>query len=209
MKAYLYYFAQFSPEVKYRLPGSKTPRGGSVRKRAQLPTQSVQPTLHILLLCTHAACQTCFYFMRPPASWHPAFFANSDPHPLPPLPCHSYKLPDIGYEVSTNYSPLALSHLLLLSLSPGPVDLHSFDPVNMSWTQLSSTNGDPPSWRMFHGFTSLGGKLYVHGGWGPYNGGNDGKGWLGGRDDWQAFPWERVSTSDSVIPCSVLKKSAN
>ena len=44
-------------------------------------------------------------------------------------------------------------------------DLHVFDPVAMAWTDLSDANpGTPPTARFGHGFTSAGGKLYVHGG---------------------------------------------
>ena len=44
-------------------------------------------------------------------------------------------------------------------------DLHSFDPVNMTWTLLSAAEDSTrPSARAWHGFTSAGGKLYVHGG---------------------------------------------
>jgi hypothetical protein len=45
-------------------------------------------------------------------------------------------------------------------------DLYCFDPANMTWTLLSAaTNGAAlPSARYSHGFTSAGGKLYVHGG---------------------------------------------
>ena len=44
-------------------------------------------------------------------------------------------------------------------------DLHVFDPAKMTWTDLSAAiNGPRPSARSFHGFTSAGGKLYVHGG---------------------------------------------
>ena len=44
-------------------------------------------------------------------------------------------------------------------------DLHVFDPVNEVWTSLSAAaSGIPPTARAFHGFTSAGGKLYVHGG---------------------------------------------
>ena len=44
-------------------------------------------------------------------------------------------------------------------------DLYAYDPASMAWTNLSATaSGAPPSPRAFHGFTSAGGKLYVHGG---------------------------------------------
>ena len=44
-------------------------------------------------------------------------------------------------------------------------DLYSFDPVSMIWTRLTAVNDNTrPSARDRHGFTSAGGKLYVHGG---------------------------------------------
>jgi hypothetical protein len=44
-------------------------------------------------------------------------------------------------------------------------DMHSFDPVDMTWTLLSATEDSiQPSARAKHGFASAGGKLYVHGG---------------------------------------------
>jgi hypothetical protein len=46
-------------------------------------------------------------------------------------------------------------------------DMYSFDLANMTsgWALLSATahDGRPPS-RFCHGFTSAGGKLYLHGG---------------------------------------------
>jgi hypothetical protein len=46
-------------------------------------------------------------------------------------------------------------------------DLHVYDPAGGAWTDLSAAlSGTPPSPRSSHGFTSAGGKLYVHGGWG-------------------------------------------
>ncbi len=57
-------------------------------------------------------------------------------------------------------------------------DLYSFDPATMTWTQLSPAHDAPrPSARYDHGFTSAGGRLYVHGGYdGPIyvHGGYDG-----------------------------------
>ncbi len=47
-------------------------------------------------------------------------------------------------------------------------DLHSLDPANMTWTKLSAARGSPPAARAGHGFTSAGGKLYVHGGYGNF-----------------------------------------
>ncbi len=44
-------------------------------------------------------------------------------------------------------------------------DLHVYDPVTMTWTELSATaSGTPPAARCKHGFAAAGGKLYVHGG---------------------------------------------
>jgi hypothetical protein len=52
------------------------------------------------------------------------------------------------------------------SLSAGYLDdLHVFDTTAMNWTRLSFALDAPrPSARYGHGFTSAGGKLYVHGG---------------------------------------------
>ena len=48
-------------------------------------------------------------------------------------------------------------------------DLHAFDPATMNWTLLSAALDAPrPLARVGHGFTSAGGKLYVHGGY-SYN----------------------------------------
>ncbi len=45
-------------------------------------------------------------------------------------------------------------------------DLHSFDPATMTWTLLFAADdtGGRPSARTRHGFTSAGGRIYVHGG---------------------------------------------
>ncbi len=63
--------------------------------------------------------------------------------------------------------------LLCSLLSAGFLDdLHSFDPATMTWTLLSAANDTRrPSARADHGFTSAGGLLYVHGGFG-HNEGN-------------------------------------
>jgi hypothetical protein len=46
-------------------------------------------------------------------------------------------------------------------------DLHVYDPAAGAWTDLSAAlRGTPPSPRIYHGFTSAGGKLYMHGGLG-------------------------------------------
>jgi N-acetylneuraminic acid mutarotase len=45
-------------------------------------------------------------------------------------------------------------------------DLYSFDPTTQVWTDLSiAIKGTPPKARECHGFTSAGGKIYVHGGY--------------------------------------------
>ena len=51
------------------------------------------------------------------------------------------------------------------SCAGGLNDLHVYDPAAGAWTDLSAAlSGTPPSRRRLHGFTSAGGKLYVHGG---------------------------------------------
>ncbi len=47
-------------------------------------------------------------------------------------------------------------------------DFRVYNPASMTWFDLSShALGTPPIARYGHGFTSAGGKLYVHGGgWG-------------------------------------------
>jgi len=78
------------------------------------------------------------------------------------LACHSHVLPVTGYVPVT-------PHALPLPSCPAGdsfQDLHVFDPATMAWTDLSAaTSGTPPSARGGHGFTSAGGKLYVHGGY--------------------------------------------
>jgi hypothetical protein len=54
-------------------------------------------------------------------------------------------------------------------------DLHVYDPAVGAWTDLSAAR--PPSPRYHHGFTSAGGKLYVHGGNGIIGEGGAGRGW--------------------------------
>jgi hypothetical protein len=50
-----------------------------------------------------------------------------------------------------------------------------YDPAAGAWTDLSAAlSGTPPSLRTNNGFTSAGGKLYVHGGYG--DGGEGGAG---------------------------------
>jgi hypothetical protein len=58
---------------------------------------------------------------------------------------------------------------MLLPTWPGSAldDLFSFDIASMTWTQLYATDGSArPGIRRWHGFTSAGGKLYLHGGYG-------------------------------------------
>jgi hypothetical protein len=71
---------------------------------------------------------------------------------------------------------LTISPLLLPW--PGYLDdLYSYEPTNMTWTRIYAApgGGSPPLGRACHGFTSAGGKLYVHGGegqsgnWNIYN----------------------------------------
>jgi hypothetical protein len=55
----------------------------------------------------------------------------------------------------------------LLPKLPGNLgDLNSFDPASMTWALLSAATGSdpPPAVRHSHGFSSTGGKLYVHSG---------------------------------------------
>ncbi len=55
-------------------------------------------------------------------------------------------------------------------------DLHEFDPATMTWTLLSAANDTGcPSARYDHGFTSAGGRLYVHGGYGINGWGDEGE----------------------------------
>jgi hypothetical protein len=71
-------------------------------------------------------------------------------------------------------SPKSITTTLLPSLYPihsfadvQHNDLNVYDPDAGAWTDLSAAiSGTPPSPRDDHGFTSAGGKLYVHGGYG-------------------------------------------
>ena len=91
----------------------------------------------------------------------------------PCVPC----APVPALESSEAYSPSSPNSVTrLLSTSPplpflsaGTLlqDLLVYDPAAMAWTDLSAAaSGTPPSAREGHGFTSAGGKLYVHGGFG-------------------------------------------
>jgi hypothetical protein len=71
-----------------------------------------------------------------------------------------------GCRATTPIPPRAVDH----PSTPSAVlldDLHAFDPATMNWTLLSAALDVPrPFARYGHGFTSAGGKLYVHGGFG-------------------------------------------
>ena len=78
----------------------------------------------------------------------------------------------------TGHSPSLLGVYTLLSPHTAHLlnDLHEYDPATRAWTDLSAAiSGTPPSPRGLHGFTSAGGKLYVHGGLG-----DNGMCWSGG-----------------------------
>jgi hypothetical protein len=69
--------------------------------------------------------------------------------------------------MSTYYARLSNVTPALPPLSPGYFnDLYSYDPSSLTWTPLSASPGGapPPAPRRYHGFTSVLGKLYVHGG---------------------------------------------
>ncbi len=96
-----------------------------------------------------------------------------DPAPLtlllPPghAPCSFPLFPPAPHarRPSTHSAPFPPSSS---SLSAGVLgDLHSFDPATMIWMLLSAAHDAPrPTARSLHGFTSAGGRLYVHGGYG-------------------------------------------
>jgi hypothetical protein len=45
-------------------------------------------------------------------------------------------------------------------------DLHAFDPLTLTWAELSAgAAGTPPSARLGHGLAALGGRIYVHAGY--------------------------------------------
>ena len=75
----------------------------------------------------------------------------------------------LSRKISPQRTSLCLPHQAhhhLPHLPPSPEnlgDLHSFDLATMTWTRLAAANA--PSARYGHGFTSVGGKLYVHGGY--------------------------------------------
>ncbi len=57
-------------------------------------------------------------------------------------------------------------HAIAPYAQPYPLgDLHVYDPITMTWEDLSAAaSGTPPSARCEHGFAAAGRKLYVHGG---------------------------------------------
>jgi hypothetical protein len=87
--------------------------------------------------------------------WRPSHMLFMIPYRNAPL-SHNLKVPT-DYHCSHHWLPGALD------------DLYSFDFANLfaNWTQLAVFDVSRPSARYHHGFTSAGGKLYVHGG---YNG---------------------------------------
>ncbi len=64
-------------------------------------------------------------------------------------------------------------------------DLHAFDPATMTWTLPSAADdAGRPSARAWHGFSSAGGLLYVHGGFQKYYAnGTNGPGYYFGETD--------------------------
>ncbi len=102
--------------------------------------------------------------------WHIPMATSNHPSPSchAPIWAHSPIFQAPGF---THPCCQALLRLLLTLPSTGGEvdrwvlfdDLHAFDLVNMTWTNLSVA-GTQPSARYSHGFTSAGGKLYVHGG---------------------------------------------
>jgi hypothetical protein len=55
--------------------------------------------------------------------------------------------------------------ILTVFITPGVSldDIFKFEVATMTWTELA-VRGTAPSPRTFHGFTSAGGKLFLHGG---------------------------------------------
>jgi hypothetical protein len=75
-------------------------------------------------------------------------------------PSQSHALSSFHATSSPLLSPVSVVFLRL-------DDLHEFDPTTMTWTLLSfADDAGRPSARSGHGFTSVGGLLYVHGGYG-------------------------------------------
>ena len=57
-------------------------------------------------------------------------------------------------------------------------DLHVYDLVTAAWTDLTSlVNGDVPTPRYSQGFTSIGEKIYLFGGWDGGRPASDDKFW--------------------------------
>jgi hypothetical protein len=52
-----------------------------------------------------------------------------------------------------------------VTIAAGLNDFHAYNPATLTWFDLSDNAlGTPPTVRHRHGFTSAGGKLYLHGG---------------------------------------------
>ncbi len=61
---------------------------------------------------------------------------------------------------------LIADHLPITVTAARNNDFHVYNPATMTWFDLSGhALGTPPTARSGHGFTSAGGKLYVHGGY--------------------------------------------
>jgi hypothetical protein len=75
------------------------------------------------------------------------------------------KISLISWRYYHNRQCFSLLHLISPPFTGDLNDLHMYDPIAKSWTDLSvPLSGTPASLRDSHGFTSAGGKLYVHGG---------------------------------------------
>jgi hypothetical protein len=120
-------------------------------------------------------------------SWHLKFDLNSRDQ----LPWLDTSLHHVTVIICVAQRQIQLTH------SPYPAtvsfnDLYSFDPATTTWTLLSAVDSAPARCR--HGFTSAGGKLYVHGG--VYNTEIHGMWWLNyGRILWyliQGWEWVRA-----------------
>ncbi len=81
------------------------------------------------------------------------------PSPLKAYAAVASPCPLTRFRTHRQKSPASLSSAALCD------DLHWFDPATKTWSRLTASNDDSrPSARFFHGFTSAGGKIYVHGG---------------------------------------------
>ena len=87
------------------------------------------------------------------------------------------------------FSSFILHSVCPAQLIPCPADLlgdlYVYDSVAMAWTDLSAAaSGTPPAARAHHGFLSVGGNLYVHGGCGHVN--------IDGNCDGEGCSWENT-----------------